>query len=133
MNLRGVNDTTTKSKNISAGSMTLRRSPQPNHSIFPAQVTRHLRGVIDTVGIYMPSRRFSSNFTSLYLILKEKSSKNISKVHIPMLYYYFKPNKIGGSLDLIFYLRGVIYTTEIELPIFKANISANTKLYAKRL
>jgi hypothetical protein len=35
-----------------------------------------------------------------------------------MLYHYFK-QKIGGSLDLIFYLRGVIEPAEIEFADFR--------------
>jgi hypothetical protein len=37
-----------------------------------------------------------------------------------MLYHYFKPKKIGGSLDLIFDLRGVIDTAEIEFADFRS-------------
>jgi hypothetical protein len=35
-----------------------------------------------------------------------------------MLYHYFKPKKIRGSLDLFFDLRGVIDTAEIKFANF---------------
>jgi hypothetical protein len=37
-----------------------------------------------------------------------------------MVYHYFEPKKIGGSLYLIFDLRGIIDTAEIEFPYFRS-------------
>jgi hypothetical protein len=71
-------------------------------------------------------------FKVLFLLLKGKSSKNISIANIPILYKYLKQKKAGDCLDLIFVFSGVNITAETDFATFEAIISANTMPYAKR-
>jgi hypothetical protein len=48
-----------------------------------------------------------------------------------MLYHYFKPTKIGGSLDLIFDLHSVIDTAEIEFANFQSEYLGKNKALCK--
>jgi hypothetical protein len=47
---------------------------------------KRFRGVNDTAEIYMTLLKSQTEFTSLYLLLKGKSIKNISMANIPRLY-----------------------------------------------
>jgi hypothetical protein len=72
----------------------------------------------------MTPQRFLTNFMSPYLLLKEKSSK-IFHSYIYICYIDTLSKKIQVSLNLIFYLRGVIDTAETEFADFRSQYLGN--------
>jgi hypothetical protein len=86
-------------------------------------------GVIDTAEINVTPLKSQTDLQVLFLLLKGKSSKNISMANIPILYKYLKQKKVGGCLDLIF---GFRIPLKPILATFEAIFSANTMPYAKR-
>jgi hypothetical protein len=83
-------------------------------------------GVNDTIEIYMTP--LQTDFTSPCLILKDKSSKNISYVNIPIQLKYFKHKTLGVACISfsMTQLKPILATVE-------ANIPRYTKPYAKRV
>jgi hypothetical protein len=76
-------------------------------------------GVIDTAEINVTPLKSQ---TVLFLLLKGKSSKNISMANIPILYKYLKQKKVGwGCLDLIFGFSGVNDTAETDFGDFRSD------------
>jgi hypothetical protein len=90
------------------------------------------RGVINTAEINVTPLKFKETLQVLFLLLKGKSSKNISMANIPILYKYLKHKKVGGCLHLIFGFSGPMTPLKLILATFETIISANMMPYAKR-
>jgi hypothetical protein len=64
---------------------------------------------------------FEQTLQVLFLLLKGKSSKNISMANIPILYKYLKQKKVGGRPDLIFGFSGVNDAAEPDFGDFRSD------------